>query len=321
MAFSDRNETLLSTRYLVILINLFVLSGCAGSPAATSGMTPQQLADSYYRDYSLEELCAGGRNLNPLRINVCRPRVEPGRESFCQLHRDARMLEVIRRGRPRNYCQNPEEAERKIAFEAQWDTEVYNIDLLKVTTQTKKNTSFCKSGSEHRILVEGQISPDSSFAMARLLLRLQPCKNASGREIIPVTVFLKSDGGFLNDGYLMGETFRERGVTTIVEDGEICASSCAVAFLGGAKRLVEDGAAIMYHAPYFNGKNSYGKRDINCDVGDKALAELNSFYRKMTDEETGDRLFERTMWYCSAEDGWVVKGGSAAELFGIATDK
>ena len=27
------------------------------------------------------------------------------------------------------------------------------------------------------------------------------------------------------------------------------------------------------------------------------------------------------MWYCSAEDGWVVQGGSAAELFGIATEK
>ncbi len=321
MALSDRSETLLSTRCLVILISLLVLSGCAGSPAATSGMTPQQLANSYYRDQSLEELCAGGRDLNPLRPSLCRPRVVPGRESFCQLHRDARMLEVIRRGRPHDYCQNPEEAERKIAFDVQWDTEVYNIDLLKVTTQTKKDTGLCNSGSEHRILVEGQISPDSSFAMARLLSRLQPCKNVAGREILPIIVFLKSGGGLLNDGYLMGETFRKRGITTIVEDGEICASSCAVAFLGGTRRLVEDGAAIMYHAPYFNGENSYGKRDINCDVGDKALAELNSYYRKMTDEETGDRLFERTMWYCSAEDGWVVKGGSAAELFGIATEK
>lgn len=316
MASSDRSETLLSTRCLVILISLFVLSGCAGSPAATSGMTPQQLADTYYRDRSLNELCN-----HKERIVRCIPRVKAGYEYFCQKHADARKLELMRRGRPQDYCQNPEEAERKIALEAQWDTEVYNIDLLKVTTQTKKNSRFCKSGSEHRILVEGQISPDSSFAMARLLSRLQPCKNASGREIMPVTVSLKSGGGLLNDGYLMGETFRKRGVTTIVEDGEICASSCAVAFLGGAKRLVEDGAAIMYHAPYFNGKNSYGKRDINCNVGDKALAELNSYYRKMTDEETGDRLFERTMWYCSAEDGWVVKGGSAAELFGIATEK
>ena len=42
---------------------------------------------------------------------------------------------------------------------------------------------------------------------------------------------------------------------------------------------------------------------------------------EMMSDEVGDRLFERTMWYCSAEDGWVVKGDSAAELFGIATEK
>ena len=77
----------------------------------------------------------------------------------------------------------------------------------------------------------------------------------------------------------------------------------------------------MYHAPYFTGENVYGKRDIDCEVGEEALTNLNAYYRKMTDAETGDRLFERTMWYCSAEDGWVVKGGSAAELFGIATEK
>ena len=119
----------------------------------------------------------------------------------------------------------------------------------------------------------------------------------------------------------MGRIFRERDVTTVVESGEACASSCAVAFLGGKKRIVEDDGVIMYHAPYFSGENAYGKRDIDCDVGEEALAELNAYYREMTDAETGDRLFERTMWYCSAEDGWVVTGGSAAELFGIATEK
>jgi hypothetical protein len=138
---------------------------------------------------------------------------------------------------------------------------------------------------------------------------------------MPVTVSLQSGGGLLNDGYAMGRTFREAAVTTVVEDGQGCASSCAVALLGGTKRLVEDDGVVMYHAPYFSGENVYGKRDIDCDVGEEALNELNAYYREMTDTETGDRLFERTMWYCSAEDGWVVRGGSAAELFGIATEK
>ena len=225
--------------------------------------------------------------------------------------------------RPVSVIPTPSKNERKQggSADSDWKTEVYNIDLLKVTTQSRSDADFCASGSVHKILVEGQISPDSSFAMSRLLDRLQPCKDSADREIMPVTVSLKSGGGLLNDGYLMGETFRKRQVTTVVENGEVCASSCAVAFLGGSKRIVEDEGVIMYHAPYFTGENVYGKRDIDCEVGEEALAELNSYYREMTDAETGDRLFERTMWYCSAEDGWVVKGGSAAELFGIATEK
>ena len=42
---------------------------------------------------------------------------------------------------------------------------------------------------------------------------------------------------------------------------------------------------------------------------------------EMMSDEVGDRLFERTMWNCGAEDGWVFKGDSAAEIFGIATEK
>jgi hypothetical protein len=39
----------------------------------------------------------------------------------------------------------------------------------------------------------------------------------------------------------------------------------------------------------------------------------------MTGDEEGQRLMDRTLSYCSADDGWVLKGSNAAELFGIAT--
>ena len=157
----------------------------------------------------------------------------------------------------------------------------------------------------------------SHLRFQRPFKRLDIC----GELTIPVTVSLKSAGGLLNDGYSLGRLFRDEKVTTVVENGEACASSCAVAFLGGTRRIVQEEGLIMYHAPYFTGENVHGKRDINCEVGEEALANLNAYYRKMTDTETGDRLFERTMWYCSANDGWVVKGASAAELYGIATEK
>ena len=74
-------------------------------------------------------------------------------------------------------------------------------------------------------------------------------------------------------------------------------------------------------APYFSDKNKYGEKDIDCDVGEESPNELKDYYISMTDKETGERLVERTMWYCSANDGWVFTGSAAAELDGIATER
>ena len=63
-----------------------------------------------------------------------------------------------------------------------------------------------------------------------------------------------------------------------------------------------------------------GKERITCDLPKEELQALNDYYSSMTSVEVGDRLFERTMWYCSAENGWTIRGAAAAELYGIATD-
>ena len=200
-----------------------------------------------------------------------------------------------------------------------WEKTVYNVDKLRVTTLSREQKT-CMEGDVHKISLEGQISPDSSFAIERLLDRLKPCLTGSGAFLRPI-ISMKSGGGLLKDGYALGKTLRKNQVKAVIEDGAICASSCAVAFLGASQRVVEDQGQVMFHAPYFSGKNWYGQRDINCDVGDDALDDLLNYYKSMTGAETGERLFERTMWYCSAEDGWVVTGGAAAELYGIATEK
>lgn len=62
-----------------------------------------------------------------------------------------------------------------------------------------------------------------------------------------------------------------------------------------------------------------GKERINCVLPKEELQALNDYYNSMASVEVGDRLYERTMWYCSAENGWTIKGGAAAELYGIAT--
>lgn len=201
-----------------------------------------------------------------------------------------------------------------------WEETVYNIDTVRITEFKSKNSRICKVGRETKLLIEGVIGPDTSFALRRLLGRIPKCTSAEGLELVPVTISLRSAGGFLNDGYKMAEALREFKTKTIIEDENVCASSCAVAFLGGDTRVVEESGIIMFHAPYFEGRNEYGRKDIDCDVGEDALAELNSFYESMTDREIADLLFDRTLWYCSADDGWVVTGGAAAELYGIATE-
>ena len=199
-------------------------------------------------------------------------------------------------------------------------SETYNIDLLQII-HTKWDSEACSTGSMHSFQLTGVIGPDSTFAMKRLLERNTPCTAADGTTVTPPSVYLNSGGGLLDDGYALGRELRRLGISVAIGEKEQCASSCAVAFLGGKKRVVAEDGQVMFHAPYFVGKNEMGRREVNCDVGEEALTELRSYYREMTSDEVGDRLFERTMWYCSADDGWVVKGASAAELYGIATEK
>jgi hypothetical protein len=148
-----------------------------------------------------------------------------------------------------------------------WIETRYNIDLLTITHYEKEET-ICDSGGIHKFFLEGQVGPDSSFAVAALLKRNQQCKSSSGGVIFSPIVSLASNGGFLTDGYKLGKTFREFGVTAVIESGATCASSCAVAFLGGKKRIVENGGAILFHAPYYKGQNEYASERVNCDVGD-----------------------------------------------------
>ena len=117
----------------------------------------------------------------------------------------------------------------------------------------------------------------------------------------------------------MGRTFRTHEVKTIITSNSVCASSCAVAYLGGVNRLMENDSIIMFHSPYLPDLNAIGERIADCDIGSEMTAQLLEYYQEMTSPEQGERLMNRTMSYCSAEDGWVLRGSAAAELFGVAT--
>ena len=71
------------------------------------------------------------------------------------------------------------------------------------------------------------------------------------RKIGPVAnaiVAFNSDGGNLLAGIQIGELIRLRNFASLVPDGMRCASSCALAWLGGTRRLMGSKAQIGFHA-------------------------------------------------------------------------
>jgi hypothetical protein len=69
-------------------------------------------------------------------------------------------------------------------------------------------------------------------------------------------VAFHSDGGNLVAGIRIGALIREKKFTTVVPDGASCASACALAWLGGTRRLVGQDASVGFHSAYV--LKSYG---------------------------------------------------------------
>lgn len=73
------------------------------------------------------------------------------------------------------------------------------------------------------------------------------------QEMLPFdqgVVFLNSFGGNLVAGMEMGKAIRLKGFATYVPPNSVCASACALAWLGGQRRLISTSGRIGFHAAY-----------------------------------------------------------------------
>jgi ATP-dependent protease ClpP protease subunit len=184
-------------------------------------------------------------------------------------------------------------------------------------TSTSYFYEYCR-GRRYRdtIDVNGVINSDTAFIIGNMLKRISETMECSPRKQTPVPmVFLNSNGGSVYDGFEIGNLFNQYRVHAVVLgwDGgySTCASSCAIAFLGAPYRSMD--GRMVFHAPYTYVGNS---RQINCKntaVND----DLKGYYRHFLGNENGDRLYDRTMRYCSTDDGWTVNE-DAALMYGIA---
>ena len=63
-------------------------------------------------------------------------------------------------------------------------------------------------------------------------------------------VFLESEGGLIKDALEIGARIRTLNYSTIVETGKGCYSACALIWIAGADRYMNDGSLIGVHAAY-----------------------------------------------------------------------
>jgi hypothetical protein len=65
-------------------------------------------------------------------------------------------------------------------------------------------------------------------------------------------VVLAGPGGHLFAGLEIGKAIRIKGFATIVDDGEECASACALAWLGGIPRYMGPASDVGFHAAHYD---------------------------------------------------------------------
>jgi hypothetical protein len=186
------------------------------------------------------------------------------------------------------------------------------IDKLRIRhVRWTSPESSCVSGFTDHLEIDGTIGPDSTAAVERLLPKMHKCINSNGEWIVN-TVLLSSGGGMLEDGYEMGRLFKKFQIETSIVGGQSCASSCAIAFLGGKYRTMYHDAELLFHAPYLS-------NGIAIDCSDYGQVEkLKNYYRASLGSKDGEYLLDRTMSYCSNSSGWTLNA-DGAKLFGITT--
>ena len=183
------------------------------------------------------------------------------------------------------------------------------INSLRVR-QVRMPNANCKSGFKEHFELSGPIGPDASEVVDRILEKVASCQSVNGNVVIVPMVYLNSNGGLLKDGYRLGQTFRKFSAQTHIANDQFCASSCAIAFLGGKYRNMDVKGKLAFHSPYVGNGAS-----ISCPTKEEAK-DLNNYYASFLEPNNSQFLFDRTMAFCSRSEGWEINA-DAAKLFGI----
>jgi len=111
-----------------------------------------------------------------------------------------------------------------------------------------KNEEGCTA-----IWVKGTIEPNDGGRFMELLLKDKPKK---------ALVLLDSPGGNLTAALQIGRYIKANGFSTFVPSNSVCVSGCAMVWLAGNPKLVNETGKIRFHAAYTVekiGKQAYAK--------------------------------------------------------------
>ena len=151
----------------------------------------------------------------------------------------------------------------------------------------------CKVGYFEYIVIDGIIRVTTKHTIRKIL--------DSKPNGCVVLVSLNSPGGDQASGAFIGRYFRRHNVETRIQGSNRCASACALAFLGGSIRTMEDGARLVVHAPYSEVYNKTTKqRKAICSKG----RNNKHYYTQVLGPQLAERLVELEMQFCGRDKGY-----------------
>lgn len=113
---------------------------------------------------------------------------------------------------------------------------------LSTTDSLAANITVAREGSATKaaiIFIEGGFIDGDDKTFAQIALTIETA-----------VVVMSSDGGNLRAGIQIGKAIRLKQFDTLVLANYSCASACALAWLGGTRRMMEPGSQIGFHAAY-----------------------------------------------------------------------
>ena len=90
------------------------------------------------------------------------------------------------------------------------------------------------------IHIDGDITPGDEDTFSALKIS-DPDKSL---------VWVSGAGGSLVVAFQLGKQIKKLGLTTVVNTGGGCASSCAMIWMAGRHAIIERNSELVFHAPY-----------------------------------------------------------------------